>query len=242
MVRDGFIVEFFGLPGVGKSTLSHRVVQILRQRGIPVREPTQVGMQILDRHTRIIKKGMFIALEMLISPKSVWLSARIIASSKQKSALDFIKTYLNWLYVSSLLRTHINKLGIHIFDEGILQALWSIAFTAEGLDLSKITRIALRSTAIPYLIVVLQANHETVERRLTERPVCHSRLEKWLANDNQLLIKASVLQNNVRKSVELFSTENDCIHILMIENDQDDNLEIVALKISDFVENKFKNR
>ena len=100
MVRNVFIVEFIGLPGVGKSTVSHSVAALLTQRGISVNEPSNIELFKYTKYKRIIRKGFFIVREVIFNPKGVWLSSRIIISSKQNSIKDLIKVFLNWVYVS----------------------------------------------------------------------------------------------------------------------------------------------
>ena len=52
----GFVVEFVGIPGAGKSTLSHAVAEELRRRGQHVTEPTRDLTHRSGTQRRILSK------------------------------------------------------------------------------------------------------------------------------------------------------------------------------------------
>ena len=236
MVRNSFIVEFIGLPGVGKSTVSNRVAALLRQRGISVNEPSKIELFKYRRYKRIIRKGIFIAREVIFNPKGGWLSARIIISTKQKSIKDFIKVFLNWVYVSSMRKSCIEVYGVHLFDQGIFQALWSIGLGAMVVDFPSLTKILFNSLEVTHVVVILNAGQDTIEKRLTKRTISNTRLEKWHLDDGRIIKKASSLLNNIKKAIDLLSIENENISIIEIDNDRDDYLERRALEITNFLE------
>ena len=236
MVKNVFIVEFIGLPGVGKSTISHRVAAFLSQRGISVNEPSNIELFKYGKYKRIIRKGIFIAREVIFHPKGVWLSAKIIISTKQRFIKDLIKVFLNWVYVSSMRKSCSEVYGVHLFDQGIFQALWSIGFGAMAVDFLNLAKILFNSLEVPHVVVVLNASQDTIKKRLTKRTICHSRLEKWYLDDGQIIIKASALLNNIKKAIDSLSIQNENISIIVIDNDRDDYIERRALEITNFLE------
>lgn len=236
MVRNSFIVEFIGLPGVGKTTVSNRVAALLRQRGISVNELSNIELFKHRKYKRIIRKGIFIAREVIFNPKGVWLSARIIISSKQRSIKDLIKVFLNWVYVSSMKKSCIEVYGVHLFDQGIFQALWSIGFGATAVDFPSLAKILFNSLEVPHVVVILNAGQDIIEKRLKKRTICHTRLEKWKLDDGQIIKKATSLLNNIKKAIDLLIIENQNISIIDIDNDRDDYLEKKALEITNFLE------
>ena len=96
--RRSFIVEFAGLPGVGKSTLSHAAAAALRESGEIVTEPTREIMNVPRRHRR---KLVFAVRTLARHPLSSVAAVGQILVSRQKTLRDFASTVLNFLYVCS---------------------------------------------------------------------------------------------------------------------------------------------
>jgi thymidylate kinase len=235
MEQDGLIVEFLGLPGVGKSTLSHRVAEVLRQKGMPVYEPTYWPVYTLRKYKRIIRKMLFIGWELLGNPGQSWLSAKAILSSKQITSKDLIKTLVAWLHLSSLRQAHSRIAGVHLFDESICQALWSIGFGAREKELAFIANRLLSLSHPPHIVVVLEASLKTIETRLAARPIRHSRLENRLLDDPNILASAADLLKEIKEVEMQVSARHDNMRIMIIDNDRDEDFETNVVKIGELI-------
>src|SRR2546430_8317182 len=68
MQRGSAVIEFVGLAGVGKSTLSHRVAEILQQRGWQVEQPTY-SVDRSEEHTSELQSQSNLVCRLLLEKK-----------------------------------------------------------------------------------------------------------------------------------------------------------------------------
>lgn len=117
-------VEFFGLPGSGKSYFSHKVAEELRTEGYGIAEPSWTLDHKYGKCSRVVRK--------------VWMGClfRIFQHTKAVGLINTVKSYglrkndekrivRNLMYKAYNL-TRQNK-GILLFDEGIAQMAVSMA-------------------------------------------------------------------------------------------------------------------
>src|SRR5687767_9276111 len=128
MPTGGLSVEFIGMPGSGKSTLSRRVAERLHAGGITVAQPSYVLAHGIARWRRLARKSRRVASELIAHPSDALRAARAVRSTRQRRAGDVLKMTFNWLLVSSLLRRRPPAGEVHLHDQGVLQALWSVGF------------------------------------------------------------------------------------------------------------------
>ena len=163
------IVEFVGLPGVGKSTLSRRTAVELTSDHSRVTEPIS---RIDDRSGlhRIISKGRFAAEHAIRSPRTAFETIRTIRATEQPTTTDHVRVSFNFQYVAGVVTRARLALGVTLFDQGPYQALWSIGLRSpidwgDLLDRfeNPLSRIA------PDLVVLVEADTETIADRLRSR-------------------------------------------------------------------------
>src|SRR2546430_15319521 len=80
--------------------------------------------------------------------------------------------------MSSLLRKTDHRTGVHIFDEGLLNALWSIGFRAASADTPRILGELARQRSTPVVVALIEADIAAVRARLDLRKNGQSRLER----------------------------------------------------------------
>src|SRR4029077_17947708 len=102
--RRSAVIEFIGLPGVGKSTLSHRVAEILQQRGWRVEQPTYSVDHEMGTSERLLLKLRLVLAEAFFHPARAVRSVNAILATRQASGADFIGATINWRLIPSLLR------------------------------------------------------------------------------------------------------------------------------------------
>lgn len=175
--QPSFVVEFVGVPGAGKSTLSHAVATALRASGEIVTEPTYDITRGRDRRWR---KAIFAAHTLLRHP---WLSVvglgQIIVS-RQRTLRDLGFGAFNFLYICGLMKKIAREPGIHILDQGYFGALWTIRFSAAAsTPLASLIRTGLQCSGRDGLdlVLLIEARPQTVLARLRARPGADSRLE-----------------------------------------------------------------
>ena len=96
------VVEFFGLPGAGKSTLCQRVADILHKHDSSDRK---VSCRLAHANATWSCTMARIAssfLYLLLRPRHATLSTIDIINTMQKTPLDCVKVIVNWLFVSSI--------------------------------------------------------------------------------------------------------------------------------------------
>src|SRR3989454_12616145 len=80
--------------------------------------------------------------------------------------------------MSSLLRKADRRTGVHIFDEGPINALWPIAFSASSAGTAGILGKLARQRSTPVLVALIEAEIAAVRERLDLRTNGQSRLER----------------------------------------------------------------
>jgi adenylate kinase len=166
-------IEFFGLPGSGKTTLLNLFVE--KENTFPT-----------GKKTKLLKFCIkFYCLLKLLSssPSASIRQIELILRTKQRTLTDLIKVTADWLYTLYVLKEAQRYSRKAAFDQGIVQALWSINLSAgKPLDLETF----LKDVKMPDAIVLLEVDQNIICERLLARPGKQSRLEKenYFSADN----------------------------------------------------------
>ncbi len=162
------IVEFVGLPGVGKSTLSRSVATKLKSRDAEVNEP------IYERDTystlrRIASKSWFASRSLTANPKTALRMTQCARHTDQQSIFDSIRVVFNLHYVAGVTTTFQSRTGITLLDQGIYQAHWSVGLRSTQPITKVIKLVDIPAHLTPDLVVFVEATDETIANRLTNR-------------------------------------------------------------------------
>ena len=169
---SGVLVEFFGLPGAGKSTVAARTRERLRDRGIGVIAPTSKLADETRTSRRLWGKATYAGRVTGSRPRYAVSSLRTIVGSGQRSPIDAVRTGFNWLFVSGILEAaDCNRGSVWLLDQGLLQAAWSIVLSADCVPTDQLYRLlsSALSRVDTVLVVLVEASSETVRRRLDAR-------------------------------------------------------------------------
>jgi len=163
------VVEFLGLPGIGKSTLSRRAAMELTNQHSSVSEPIR---QIDDRPGlyRILSKARFAAKNHLRNPKNALATTRSIHAVDPGSTADLLRVAFNLHYVTGVAARARSRIGVTLLDQGLYQGIWSIGLRSstdwpylfDHFD-------DVLSRAAPDLVVLVEADTETIADRLRSR-------------------------------------------------------------------------
>lgn len=228
MTRQGFVVEFIGLPGVGKTTLALEVAKRL-DRTLPVQSAySRLGGR--SWAARRLRNSRDIGGLGLRRPRYVLRTARAIRASGQRSLYDGLKVANNWLSVSALTLRSARTPHVTLFDQGMFQALWSVGYSAEGAG--RLEQLTYLGTLLPKpdLLVLVSAELATVVRRLQARGGRESRLDRVSHVEAAELHDAATLLNTV-----IGIARSGGVDLLEIGGDDDGALGTNARAVADVI-------
>jgi hypothetical protein len=167
------VVEFVGLPGVGKSHATRLVATRLAAAGTPTRSSALRVNHELGRCRRVLYKSAVAAAEALSRPGRASRVGRTLVRSGQQSRVDVIRLSYNGLFLVGLLRRARTRPVVELLDEGIFQLLWSIGFAGDERVIRDCSSILLGREAhgvpMPDVVVVVEAPLGLIEARLALR-------------------------------------------------------------------------
>ncbi len=195
-------IEFFGLPGSGKTTIAKQLVSQLSVSNAPlVFGPTLVRDDAAAKR-RVLAKLQLIGLEIGLGGAAMRAVVRA-AAVPQANILDRAKAAFNFATVISLYRFLERSGQSGVVDQGVLQAIWSIGLRATGLKVTDGFSIA------PWADVVAESANEIRIHVSVESPIslCMQRLDLRSAKHSRM--QAGELSGSLRawKRAELLRQE-----------------------------------
>ena len=179
--RTGSIVEFIGLPGSGKSTLSHEVAGLLRAAGVAVSEESFVLAHRRGPVRRRLAKLRYAFATVLRSPLKSAALLRTIAPMRSDTPVSTAIKTLELLYVCGLVGRLARRPGIHFLDQGFFTSLGAVCVdNASRAALEPLIDLGSTCCGRPPadLVVVLDVSPKTALKRLAGRAGRTSRLER----------------------------------------------------------------
>jgi hypothetical protein len=194
--RRSTVVELCGLPGSGKTLIANLLTDAMAQENLAVHAATDRVDHEIALPKRLGRKLTLVCHRLLDAPSpSVRMAARVAAS--QRSMADTVSRQVQWLVTQDLLATARQRGGLHLLDEGVVQALWSIGLRG---DVRRVPPIAIdRSEGLhtPDVIVMVEASVDCCSARLRMRSSHHSRTER---------LSAMSLDRELRRGEHLLET------------------------------------
>jgi hypothetical protein len=177
------IVEFFGLPGVGKSYVAALTRQGLSDLGIASRLADRRVGPDMTGHVRVRRKLGLVSSQGLSHPlrsirvvRGIWAGQRDPSSALSRSVQSLV--------TQGLFARARRRGGVHLFEEGILQTLWSVGLRGRLDGMLRLLGEDAPQPTLPDLAVVVDAPIRVILSRLRSRGAHHSRTER-LAGDEQ---------------------------------------------------------
>ncbi|ELY54560.1 hypothetical protein C491_18199 [Natronococcus amylolyticus DSM 10524] len=217
-------VEFFGVPGAGKSTIARRLTERLAATGRPVSEPTYELAHGVSSARRYLAKSGYAATGTCRRPRQALAAARAIAESGQPSPRALVKTTFNWLYVTGVLESR--KSGeLQVLDQGLVQAAWSVGLGAERDRTTPLCELAVDalSRAGPSVVVVVDVAPETVRERLASRADGDTRVSP--AGDGHGVSEAFERKDRIERSLADAVADEPSVDLLRVDNESQADLE-----------------
>ena len=187
------IIELFGPPGVGKTTLANALADRLRDHGREVKlvlsyrpseDPraspeTSAGLPpVLRRLVRPMVET-FAAMGHSADPGEACTAAEMIRPLRPRNVAQSLRLRQYLLRLSRTWHEASLAADVVLFDQGFVQAVYTLAGLARAADPN---RIGLALDAVPEadLLVRLDAPLEILEARLAERRRDQGRVEQLL--------------------------------------------------------------
>jgi thymidylate kinase len=193
MIDDHFIIELFGPPASGKSTLAKALLDALQDRGIAV----QLNTSARPAEHASSKAGdgkahwsSSVAAPLSRAAKAVNLAHLLVCGKMQteigKTLLRLLppgnlitkarlQRYLWLLYKAQTIGMSFR--GITIIDQGYVTALCSLAVRTKFVDPARLAR-SLDSIPRPDLLICLNTPHEILQARRAKRLARQNKLER----------------------------------------------------------------
>jgi hypothetical protein len=202
LTSQALVVEFVGLPGVGKSHATRLAAARLAALGTPARSSALRINHELGSCRRVLYKSGVCAAEALGRPgfaSRVW---RTLIQSGQQSRVDVVRLSYNWLFVVGLLRRARTRPVVELLDEGIFQLLWSIGFSGSDRVIRDCSSTFVEGPAhalpMPDVVVLVEAPLGVIQARLASRGSRAGRLDRIKATERRAaLVRGSDLLEEV---------------------------------------------
>lgn len=198
-------LEFYGMPGCGKSTVSHIVAQKLKDSGMRVAEPSyDLDHDVLPviRKLKKLFLGIVFAVKYPVKFVKIKHLVRENGYCRKNGELSQILNIIQKVYQT----LRYNKVCDYvIFDEGFCQAAVSLTVNSDtdcNDNISEMVKIV--SGNLELRAVYIREDIETVLKRMKCRHTRDSRVEKEKSVDKRIL--------------QLRKIENICEHINLLEN------------------------
>ena len=170
------VVEFVGLPGAGKTTVSRRVVAQQRWEGRVCGHRRQLGRGHSSRLVHYASKAAFHVRHRQHLPAALQVGLTVRPRSLS-SALHAV-ALASWAYGLRVARER--QLELLILDQGPLQEAWSVIVAGEHWDRRAMCRVLggiLVGSGLPFAFVHLHVDVELAIDRIRQRSFGGSRFD-----------------------------------------------------------------
>ncbi|HEV8380681.1 MAG TPA: lipopolysaccharide biosynthesis protein [Gemmatimonadales bacterium] len=232
----GIYVEFVGLPGAGKSVASRKVAEALRRNGLTVTEPTYHLDHVVRPAGRRVLKASYAFRGLFGQPREGGFWSQVLWQSRQPSVGRLLAEAMNWFYLMATVRGKTAEPGVHLFDQGLCQAIWSIVYEATCTEITSQESLARLARSLPgqSVIILVEASLDTIGTRLRDRPGLVSRVERDIAAGLSATGFARAMGALARTEAAIARlSRKGRITLLRLNNDEDGRLAERADKIAD---------
>lgn len=117
-------IEFFGLPGSGKTTVAKELLRLLQETGVGASfsgDRMGDGAPIVRR---VLRRLEMVAGQSPRDAGRYWRGARLIVAHGEGLG-DSAHSLWNLISVQAMASRHLRGRGLMVLDQGLLQAIWS---------------------------------------------------------------------------------------------------------------------
>lgn len=180
-------MEFFGLPGIGKTTAANLLGKRLRQCNLAVDEQACAWEKRTFVGRQLHRIGIIAPRLMDREFRSLCVRiARFVAEGGQESPIDLVRVTWNLCFVSAcILGKRSGGAPIVILDQGLLQGFWSISLKSRRQKTSEKWIDILSAVGVDDIVFLhLRGGIGVAQGRLLQRDDRSSRMQKVADHDD----------------------------------------------------------
>ena len=220
-------IEFYGLPGAGKTTISEEVCYELKQNGYEIIQASKIENLKFGCFRKLLKAGRLFFF-CLLHP---YICKKIIITIKENFFSTWIEKIKFFVSVIQKIIFYYKK-GVFIWDEGVVQLSVSMAITGKKNSIQNLNNlITLCPDTVCQIRVYIVTNIDEALQRMNFRMMHHSRVEKERSK-----IKKNLLLKRFEE--ECNRIESECI----VRNTNYDNEKISREIVNFLMESHFLNK
>lgn len=215
------VIEFFGMPGCGKTFIANELVREMKKQGYEVDD---LGPRLGKAGSlrRISFKLALVIMYLFANRKSLRHLMSLSRAGTGDGLIRQFKLMFNWLYVLSLIRNGAKDNVLVILDQGVVQALWSTLLSGTAGNHAEAAVAFHRLLKVlpieSHCIVHVQADEEKIKARLKSRPGGKSPLDR---DSDAAWGQASKALENVEAILTNLARSSSRIKLLIFENNHD---------------------
>ncbi|HEX5510546.1 MAG TPA: AAA family ATPase [Actinomycetales bacterium] len=169
-----YVVELFGLPGAGKSTVARQLLTRLPYAGARPLLATAISAPDVPAPIRLSRKALLVVGNVLDdrrAARAIWQATK----GDRLGRRDAMHRMVQWHVTERLMTQAARRPGTTILDEGYVQCLWSVCLSGDRERWLEL--YGSKRRPVPDVLVALRVSPALAAERLSERRSTHSRVQ-----------------------------------------------------------------
>lgn len=212
------IIEYFGISGVGKSTIMTKFIESNNNSNIVC--PSFYLYEQNSWLIRNIKKFIIISFFILKNPRWCVFFYKNIKTHKMVNAKNLYVILFNGFFLKRQLLRCIDSSKIYLFDEGVFQLIWAIYLRSDETPDEILVSELLDLFEFPNKVVVVNAKDDVIYKRLQNR--CNTGRNTEIYKSGDVLKNIKRMKKNQQKILKIakrFFVTKKCI-VEIVENNE----------------------
>lgn len=198
------------MPGAGKTSLANALAHRLRSTGVLVHTPhVESRYDVADPVRLLRQRAWFLAGRAVRHPADTWRATRCIGSSRQASGAAFRTAWENWLTVADMIERSRRTPGVHLVDQGVLQALFSVGLEAAHPNMVNLIGDLRARRHLADICVFVRTERDVVARRVSRRERTTRGRQRVLADGEHAWAHGEAIFDELRDWIRSFARASD---------------------------------